>query len=193
MCTRSIKDVYGEVKTLKRKNVMRDENGFTLIEIISVLLILGALAANATPKLADLTTYAREKAAVAAIAVVKARCSLTYAKQLLLANGDTTAITAATIIAAAGVTTNPDVGTDFVVQTSVRGNDILITVSQVQGKEISANNTYTWEIPPQDFSQLPPLKGSKHVDKLNSNDKPQKISHAVIQSRPISESHNGKK
>lgn len=193
MCTRSIKDVYGEVKTLKRKNVMRDENGFTLIEIISVLLILGALAANATPKLADLTTYAREKAAVAAIAEVKARFSLTYAKQLLQANGDATAITAATIIAAADVTTNHDVGTDFVVQTSVHGNDILITVSQVQGKEISANNTDTWEIPPQDSSQLPPLKGSKHVDKVNSNDKPQKISHAVIQSRPISESHNGKK
>ena len=140
------------MKALKQKNIMRDEKGFTLIEIISVLLILGVLAANATPRLVDLTTSARERAAAAAIAEVKARCSLTYARQLLLANGNTTAITAATIIAAPGVTTNPDVGTDFGVQTSVQGDDILITVSQVQGKEISANNTDTWKIPPQYFN-----------------------------------------
>ena len=80
------------MKALKQKNIMRDEKGFTLIEIISVLLILGVLAANATPRLVDLTTSAREMAAVAAIAEVKARCSLTYAKQLLLANGNTTAV-----------------------------------------------------------------------------------------------------
>jgi prepilin-type N-terminal cleavage/methylation domain-containing protein len=132
-----------------RKTVMRNEKGFTLIEIISVLILLGVLAAQATPRFFDLISDAREKAAVAAFAEVKARCSQAYAKQLLVADGDTTAITAATIIADPAITATPDLGRDFVVKAAVavNGRDILITVVQVQSKVIIANNETTWEMP----------------------------------------------
>jgi len=69
----------------KRKNrILNNQKGFTLIEIISVLVLLGILAAVAVPKFINLQTEAATKAADAAVAEGVAQVNLYTAKYILI-------------------------------------------------------------------------------------------------------------
>ncbi|MBF0224904.1 MAG: prepilin-type N-terminal cleavage/methylation domain-containing protein [Desulfobacterales bacterium] len=68
---------------MKKQKVFNNQKGFTLIEVIAVLILLGILAAVAVPKYMDLTTDARKNAVAAAIGEVKGNLSLAYGKFLL--------------------------------------------------------------------------------------------------------------
>jgi prepilin-type N-terminal cleavage/methylation domain-containing protein len=68
---------------MKKKRLLRNEEGFTLIEIIAVLVILGILAAVAVPKFFDLQARAKEKAVASAVAELKVRVNQHFASDLL--------------------------------------------------------------------------------------------------------------
>jgi MSHA pilin protein MshA len=70
---------------LKKK--LKNQEGFTLIEIIAVLVILGILAAIAVPKYLDLQNQSKVAAARGFVAAAQSAISMGYASTLL---GNTT-------------------------------------------------------------------------------------------------------
>ncbi len=65
------------------KIINKNEKGFTLIEIIAVLVIMGILAAVAIPKFFDLQARARQKAIYTALSEMKVRVNQRFASALL--------------------------------------------------------------------------------------------------------------
>lgn len=134
--------------------MLRNQKGFTLIEIIAVLVILGILAAVAIPKYMDIQNEARTKAAQGQIAEVKGRLSTSLAGYMLSNNGSMPADGAALITYANNKTANSCPTTAategdfmFVCAGTAATNTATITVSVVQGTTLTTAvvGTYTFK------------------------------------------------
>lgn len=126
------------------KKKLNNQKGFTLVEIIAVLVILGMLAVIAVPKYVDMMNEERIKEVQGAIAEVRARANSYYAQKLL--QSPSTQPTVAQIVASLGAA--PNLGDDFGVVVSEQGTTgILITVGTIQGVAQTPSVTGMWILP----------------------------------------------
>ena len=124
---------------------LKSSKGFTLIEIIAVLVILGILAAVAVPKYIDMQGEAKKAAAKGQVAEIKSTLNLAYAKSFLAKSAQPTIDD---VITEAGITTTMGTAPDVwgVKVESSGSTTAKITVSKYNG-QTGYDATGTWNLP----------------------------------------------
>ncbi|MFT4579253.1 MAG: MSHA pilin protein MshA [Nitrospinales bacterium] len=112
------------------KNQLKNEKGFTLIELVMVIVILGILAATAIPKFIDLSSSAETAVADGVTGALAANITMLHARYLISATAyDATSVAG---IDTQGITVAASSAT---------------TIATSSG-DIGAGNTHTWTYAP---------------------------------------------
>ena len=125
-----------------KKDKIEKKSGFTLIEIIAVLVILAVLAAVAIPRYISLIDDARDQALQGAVAAALSHVSMAYGRLCLQNDAEPTGAELATECTATG---NAMDETDYAYTFTGSGNDVTITVTDQDDNTATA--TATWSSP----------------------------------------------
>lgn len=117
---------------------IRDQRGFTLIEIIMIIILLGIIAAIAIPKYTDLRTEAADATASAIVGAIVSSAAIGYADVVTRNVGttfpDITALDT-TYLQAQNITMNLDAGNNLWTA-SIGGTTYTFTYTQTNGNAV---------------------------------------------------------
>ena len=125
-----------------------DQKGFTLIEIIAVLVLLGILAAVAIPRFIGMQEKAREEGLRTLVSAAQSQLSMEYSRLLLEEGGDVSTVWNAISGSSADalcekVSADGWLATDASLTCTGGDDEITITATWTKNRNITASGTFT--------------------------------------------------
>jgi prepilin-type N-terminal cleavage/methylation domain-containing protein len=124
----------------RRKKVM-NEKGFTLIEIIAVLVILAIMAAVAIPKYLNMQQQAANNAAAGACAAAASNASMVYANSLINGSPINNSSQLVTALNVASYNNLGDYNVTYTAGTGTVAVNIVVAPTLAGATAPTANNT----------------------------------------------------